>query len=123
MGRKRIIIVDDDVDLLVELDEILTLSGYDTIALKDSTAVLDTACMLNPDLIVVDLKMEGMDGFQVNDELKKYVETASIPVIAMTGYFNEEEYTPLMQKSGMKACLSKPFNPLDLISQIEMFTQ
>ena len=119
MSANMIMIVDDDEDFLKEIQETLSLSGYDTIAVDNSKAALDVAAKVKPDVILLDIKMKGMYGFQVAERLKKAPETACIPIIAMTGCFRGQEDTRFMGTWGMEMCLEKPFNPLDLISGIE----
>jgi CheY-like chemotaxis protein len=63
--------------------------------------------------------MDDMNGFEVAEELKRFTSTVRIPVIAMTGFFREDEHLPLMSICGIKKCIRKPFNPLDVISAIE----
>jgi DNA-binding response OmpR family regulator len=118
MDRKKVLIVDDNRGFLDELEETLALSGYDMIAVNDSTLILEKAISLKPNVILLDLKMPNKSGFQVARELKENPETSGIPVIAMSAFF-DEKYNALMDACGMKKCLKKPFNPLDVIVQIE----
>jgi CheY-like chemotaxis protein len=118
MPNRRVMIVDDDKVFLDELKEVLELSGYDMIAANDATLALDMVSEAAPDLILVDLKMPQKSGFQLAHEVSRLSGLRHIPVIAMTGYF-KEEYGLLMNISGIKKCLKKPFNPLDVISEIE----
>jgi len=119
MRLKRVMVVDDDADFLKELQETLALSGYEIIAIQNSKNVNNAAAIAKPDIILLDLKMDGMDGFELAHMLKRSPETNNIPLIAMTGYFTSQEHGDLINKCGMKTCLKKPFNPLDLISRIE----
>jgi len=119
LTRKKIMIVDDDKEFLEELEETLILSGYAAVAINDSTTALNAARRAKPDLIILDLKMDVMDGFQVAKSLKQSPETATIPIVAMTGYFTREEYSSLTTMYGMETCIMKPFNPLDMIAKIE----
>jgi len=120
MAVKKILVVDDDKEFSEELKELLFLSGYETMVINDSTQTFDAARTLKPDNILLDIKMNGMDGFQVLEKLKQSPETAKISIIAMTGYFTEEEHFRLMSMCGMDTCLRKPFNALDLIAKIEL---
>ncbi|MFA5008488.1 MAG: response regulator [Candidatus Omnitrophota bacterium] len=119
MIQKRIMVVDDDKDFLNELQETLAMSGYEIIAIHNSKNAANVAAVSKPDVIILDLKMDGMDGFELAQALKHSPQTNDIPLIAMTGYFTSQEHSELITKCGMKACLKKPFNPLDLISHIE----
>lgn len=118
--KRKIMIVDDDKEFLAELKETLHLCGYEPVPVNDSTAAVNTAVSQKPDIIMLDLKMNGLDGFQVTEKLKELPETDRIPIIAMTGYFTKSEHVTLIGMSGIETCLIKPFNPLDAISKIEM---
>jgi len=117
--KGRVLIVDDDKEFREELGETLELSGYEVIDVGDARAVQNTASRTSPDVIILDLKMDDMNGFEVVEELKKFTTTVGIPVIAMTGYFREDEHMPLISICGIKKCIKKPFNPLDIIAAIE----
>lgn len=117
--RKKIMVVDDNKEFLEELTELLTLSDYDTEVFTSGMSALKEADKVKPDLILLDLKMNGKSGFQVAEELKEIPGVASVPIIAMTGYYTEKEHAMLMKVCGIKACLTKPFNPLDVITKIE----
>ncbi len=119
MPKLRVMIVDDDEVFLDELYEVLSLSGYDTVSFKQGSAALKWAREARPDIILLDIKMDGMDGFQLTKNLKRYPETVEIPIIAMTGHFTGENHAPLMRECGMETCLKKPFNALNLLKQIE----
>lgn len=119
MSRGRVLIVDDDKEFREELRETLDLSGYEVIEVEDARAVQNTASRTSPDVIVLDLKMDDMNGFEVAEELKRFTTTVGIPVIAMTGFFREDEHAPLMNICGITTCIKKPFNPLDVIAAIE----
>lgn len=117
--KNRILVVDDDVDFAEELHELLSLSGYSPITVNDSAEAVSVARKTRPDLIIIDIKMQGLNGFQIADKLNQFSETWDIPVIAMTGYYINGEHMPLMTMLGMRTLLKKPFQPLTLIAGIE----
>jgi len=123
MAVKKVMIVDDDKDLIEELQEALSLKGYETIAISESTSALDTVFSLKPDVILLDLKMDGMSGFQIAQSLRRLPSTAPIPIIAMTGILNKENHRALMDVYGITVCLEKPFNPCKVIDAIEAVLQ
>jgi len=112
-------IVDDNREFAQELKETLVLSGYDVVVFNDGETALEQVEREDPDVILLDLKMEGKSGFQVADEMKFRKTTKDIPIIAITGFFTEEQHRELMSICGIKACILKPFNPLDVIARIE----
>ena len=119
MAEKRILIVDDDKEFLEELKETLVLTGYDVTGTSDGVSAVKAARTVKPDIIILDLRMHAMSGFEVADRLKAFPETSSIPVIAMTGYYTLKEHAWLMNFCGIKRCLNKPFSPLDIIAEVE----
>lgn len=120
MDKLRVMVVDDDKLFLSEVYEVLSLSGYETTAFDDGKAALKWARAKRPDVIILDIKMDGMNGFQLTKNLKRFTETVGIPVIAMTGHFTREEHSSMMQECGIETCLKKPFNALNMLRQIEM---
>lgn len=115
---KKVMIVDDNKEFLEELQETLALSGYEMVAVDDANRALEIARCERPDCIVLDLKMPGKSGFQLADELRHVSGFEVLPIIAMTGFF-KDDYVPLMDVCGITKYLRKPFNPLDIITQIE----
>ncbi|MFA5100624.1 MAG: response regulator [Candidatus Omnitrophota bacterium] len=119
MSAKRILVVDDDLEFLQELKETLHLSGYEVDAVNKSVNAVGFAIDRKPDLILLDLRMDGMTGFEVAKELRMLPQTSRIPIIAMSGYFSEAQDCTLFDFFQIRDCLQKPFNPLDVISHIE----
>ena len=118
MFNRKVMIVDDNKKFLEELEKTLVFSGYDTIAAHDPYSVLAVASIEKPHAILLDLKMPGKSGFQLAHELKSAPELQEIPIIAMAESF-KDGYKPLMDMCGIKKCLNKPFNPLDVITELE----
>lgn len=119
MASKKILIVDDDKEFMEELREVLVNTGYEVVAVADGIAASKAARVTRPDVILLDLRMKGMSGFEVADRLKGFSDTSGIPIIAMTGFYTLKEHAWLMNFSGIKRCLRKPFNPLDVIAEVE----
>lgn len=116
----KIMVVDDDVELLEELKEILTYSNYEVEVVPNSGLAFEVACEVKPDLIILDMKMKPKSGFQLADEFYNSSRTKSIPIIALTGFFTEKEHLLMMKMFGMKHAILKPVNPFDLIEKIEL---
>ncbi len=119
MRKIRILIVDDDKLFLQELKETLAMSGYEIFPVSDSRAAVKTADEVKPDAILLDMKMDGMSGFQVADDIRHFASTAKIPIVAMTGCFTEKQHLNFMKSLGIDDCILKPFNPADVIEKIE----
>jgi two-component system, sensor histidine kinase ChiS len=119
MLKKRVMIVDDDKEFLAELAQTLFVNGYDVIKVDDPGEVLEIAGNDKPDLILLDLKMDRLNGFQIADELSRFTRTTDIPVVAMTGFFTENEHMSLMSLCGINKCITKPFSAEEVITAIE----
>jgi DNA-binding response OmpR family regulator len=119
--RKKplILIIDDNIELLEELENLLKLGDYDVIAISDGTKAFDVALKNRPDLILLDLKMTPKSGFQIADEARNSLLLKDVPVIAMTGFYAENQHFWMMKLCGIKTAILKPFMPLNLISKIE----
>jgi DNA-binding response OmpR family regulator len=115
----KIMIVDDNYELLEELEEMLKLGGYDVEIVHNSSMACMEAHRIKPDLILLDLKMSPKSGFQVADELRHSTHMKEVPIIAMTGFFTEQEHILMMKLCGIKIFILKPFNPVNLIAKIE----
>lgn len=115
--RKKVMIVDDDREFLDQFEEMLNLSGYDTQTYSSGIEALENVLTISPDIIVLDLKMDGKDGFEVAKEIKRSPGTNAIPIIAITGY--PEERTRLGEAPAIRKFLIKPVNPLNIIAEIE----
>ena len=122
MAAKKVLVIDDDVESLREMKDILNSSGYNPITVGNSDIALIVAQKTKPDVILTGIKMKGLNGFQVADRLNRHAETSDIPVIAVSGHFVKAEHKRLMSMLGIKALIRKPFNPLDVISRIEIFS-
>ena len=123
MERKKVLIVDDNVEFLEELEDVLKSAGYEVFLCSHGDLAVEEAKRNLPQLILLDLKLDGKTGFEIADELSRAPETSGIPIVSMTGHYTEKEYRLLMNVSGMKECLLKPFKPLDVIARIEHWTE
>jgi len=112
-------IVDDNKEFLHELKETLFLCGYTPIAVSESIVAAKIARKARPDAVLLDLKMEKKNGFQVAEELKQGETTRNIPIIAMSGYFPVAGNSNLLDLSKMESTIKKPFSVADLISKLE----
>jgi len=81
--------------------------------------VLATIPKIMPNLILLDLKMNKLNGFQVASKLKNMPIVCDIPVIAMTGHYTQEEYSLMMKLFGVKKFIVKPIDPDKIIDEVE----
>lgn len=119
MNIDKILMVDDDAHVRRVAEISLRKLGKWKVTLACSgKEALELAKSQTPDLIIMDLSMPELDGFQTMDRLKESKETAMIPVIFMTGWVQEDELEKCKQK-GAVGVIAKPFDPLSLPEQIK----
>jgi CheY-like chemotaxis protein len=110
--------VDDDEPLRLSLREALRLGGYEVLEAQDGTQGLEQAEQASPDVILMDIKMPGIDGYETCRGLKENIATRSIPVIFLTAVaehaLNQRAYA-----AGGVACVIKPFRLESLTGVIE----
>lgn len=82
--KKKIMVVDDEEDILMLLDMRLSNVGYDVIKISEGKQVLQSVKDVRPDLILLDIMMPGVDGLTIKADLNKNAETAAIPVIFLS---------------------------------------
>ncbi len=113
-----IIVVDDDVTTLKMAGTILSKRNMRVTALKSGAALLDYLKDNRPDLILLDIKMPDMDGFQTMEHLRQDKDLKDIPVIFLTADENRESETRGLQLGAMDF-IKKPFVPEVLVLRVQ----
>jgi CheY-like chemotaxis protein len=116
----KILIIDDDSKDLQFLGKILQEQNYEIFLASDGEEGLKRAEKVNPDMILLDLVLPGLDGFEVLSRLKKSLTTQKIPVIIITGKTSTEDFEKCFSL-GAADLLHKPFSSSELLTRI--FTQ
>jgi DNA-binding response OmpR family regulator len=114
MSAGRVLVVDDEDDIRELCRVNLEFEGFDVIDARDGPSAIDKATRQRPDVIVLDLMMPEMDGWEVLRRLKEDDATADIPVVMLTARTGEEDQMRGWQE-GILEYVSKPFNPLSLV--------
>ncbi len=114
---ERILVVDDEVDGRDLLEAILTEAGYQVELAEGGPAALARATAASPDLILLDLMMPGMSGFEVCERLKREPATGAVPIIVVTalGQVADKEAALI---SGADDFVTKPIRPEDLRARV-----
>jgi len=117
MARK--ILTCDDEKHIVRLIQVnLERSGYEVIAAYNGAECLEAVKAETPDLIILDVMMPEMTGFEVLEKLKADPTTENIPVIMLTARAQDADVLRGWQ-SGVETYLTKPFNPMELIAFVK----
>ena len=118
----RILLVEDDAINRDVLSRYLTLVGYDIIIAVNGVQALDLAQTQRPDIILMDMRLPLMDGWQTTRMLKDSPSTAMIPVIALTAYALDDERQKCFD-AGCDAYESKPVDMPHLLASIQGLVQ
>jgi putative two-component system response regulator len=113
---RRILVVDDDPSVGAALEQILRMEGYRVSRAWNGKAALESVATTRPDLILLDVRMPGVSGFEVCRQIKSDPATSLLPIVIVTG---ETEFEARMQAwdAGADDFLSKPFHPLEVIAR------
>jgi phosphate regulon transcriptional regulator PhoB len=116
--KEKILIVEDEKDIVKMLEYNLNKEGFKTISCHDGEDALDSANSEHPDLVILDLMLPGMDGLEVCKELKANSKTASIPIIMLTAKSQESDKIVGLEL-GADDYMIKPFSPRELVARIK----
>lgn len=114
---KKILIIEDEHDLREELEDILHYEGYTVFGTESGKTGLELIKKVSPDLILCDIMMPGMSGFEVLQTLKK-ISLASVPFIFITALNGREDFRKGME-SGADDYLTKPFSRVELLNSVQ----
>jgi CheY-like chemotaxis protein len=115
--RRAVLLVDDDPLILEILRTILDLEEFEVTTATDGRKALDAVDATRPDVVVCDVMMPELDGFEVCRTLKSEPATSDLPVILLTARDRPED-RQAGEDAGCDAYLTKPFSPLQLIDVI-----
>lgn len=117
---KTILIVEDNEDNLVVYRTILEHVGYRVIEARDGEEGVDFAARDHPDLILMDISIPKIDGWEATRRIKAEDETRDIPIIALTAHALEEDREKA-RRAGCDGYLAKPVEPRRVVEEVERF--
>ena len=112
----RILVVDDVPENVRLLEAVLTPHGYDVLTAGDGIAALERVASHQPDLLLLDVMMPGLDGYGVCTQLREGAETAMLPVIMVTSSIGQEKTRAI--QAGADDFIPKPFNHDELLTRV-----
>ena len=119
-ARKRVLIVDDDADIIGLLRTVLLDEGYEVMEASYSLPAMFQVVRKRPDLILMDINMPGMNGFELMEQFKTYEETRNVPIVAITG-MDTNEAREIAKGVGCVGFIPKPFDLKRFPGQIAKF--
>jgi CheY-like chemotaxis protein len=115
--RPLVLVVDDFADNREMYSEFLTFSGYEVIEARNGKEAIDAAFQRSPDIIIMDLSLPVMDGWEATRRLKADQRTNRIPVVALTGHAMQGHSKGAME-AGCDSFVAKPCLPDQLVAEI-----
>jgi len=119
-GKSKVLVVDDEAAIREVLSEHLTTrtKSYEVVTAADGFEAGRLVATFRPDVVLLDLRMPGLDGFQVCRTIKADPDTSSTVVIAMTGFYSPETEARILECGAIR-CFAKPVEPSTLATFID----
>ena len=111
--KKTILVVDDDETNLTLARALLEADGFDVVTAIDAMSTFDVLKDVDPALILMDIQLPGMDGWELTRRLKRNIATSHIPVIAVTAYGQQGD-AARAREAGFIEFVAKPVSTRDL---------
>lgn len=113
--RRRILVVDDEADVREVVAQYLEVEGYAVVPAANGVEALRAAHATPPDLVILDLTLPGMDGFEVCRRLRL---ASAVPILMLTGRADDADKLEGF-RLGSDDYLTKPFNPRELVARVQ----
>ena len=117
---KRILIVEDQEDNRRILRDVLSTVGYDLIEAFNGEDGVRLAQSERPDLILMDIQLPKMDGYEATQQIKSIAELKTIPIIAVTSYALSGDEAKA-RAAGCDGYIAKPFSPRELLAKVRKY--
>lgn len=117
---KRILVVEDTEDNRRIIRDLLTSFGYELIEARDGVEGVAMAQSHRPDLILMDIQLPVMDGYEATRRIRAHPDLKHIPVIAVTSYALSGDEAKA-REAGCDAYIAKPFSPRQLLAKVREF--
>ena len=117
---KKVLIVEDHADMRELLTWQIELMGFTPIPAKHGREGIEKAITEKPDLVLMDIMMPGMDGWQAARELRTHPETKGIPILAATALFRDSDLKTCLE-AGCNGYIVKPFTFQELQGKLREF--
>ncbi len=114
---KKIMIVDDEPDILFTVGQMLEMSGYEVIKAVDGPDCLKKLGEMRPDLVLLDIMMPGMSGWDVAAKIKENPQWSNIPIVFVTA--KGDAMSVGMGSMAAEDYITKPFDIMDLKTRVE----
>jgi two-component system cell cycle response regulator DivK len=114
---KKILVVEDTEDNRQILRDLLGMAGYDMIEAHDGAEGVSQATAHKPDLILMDIQMPVMDGYEATRQIKANPELKAIPIVAVTSYALSGDEAKA-RAAGCDGYIAKPYSPRQMLAKV-----
>jgi len=118
MIERKVLVADDDPDIVELIEETLTDNNFIVLKADNGYSVLSKTKTEHPGVIILDIMMPRLDGYQTCQRLKESESTKNIPILIISGHIQKELLLKLMAL-GIKNYMAKPFNVDELLKRVE----
>ena len=120
MSKPKILVVDDEIDVVDFIERTLKSEGFDVVTAYDGIGALDLVGSERPDLVLLDIMMPMMSGYEVCEQIKSNPQTQNVPVICVTSAHAPDARSQCL-RAGASTLIVKPFLPAELVAQIRRY--
>jgi DNA-binding response OmpR family regulator len=120
VAKPKVLIVDDETDVVEFIARTLQTEGFDVVCAYDGIGALDLVDSERPDLVVLDIMMPMMSGYEVCEQMKSNPQTQDIPIICVSSAHTPDARA-LSLRVGAATLIVKPFRPAELIAQVRRY--
>ena len=118
--KKKILVVDDNEKNRYLISFILEKNGFEVVTANDGLESVETAREQRVDLVIMDIKMPKMDGYEATTRIKKLEGYQSVPIIALTSYAMAGDKKKALA-AGCDGYIAKPINPETFVDEIRIY--
>lgn len=118
MSKRKALIVEDNEQNLYLATFLLEHRGFEVVAARDGIEAIDRVKKSNPDVILLDIELPGMDGFEVLKMIRTMPKYSHIPVIAVTSYAMAGDRERMLE-AGCADHIEKPIDPENFVARVE----
>jgi two-component system alkaline phosphatase synthesis response regulator PhoP len=118
----KVLIAEDDANILISLDYLMRKKGYEVFVAQNGEEALQLAIKHQPDVILLDIMMPKMDGYQVCQAIKSTKETSHAKIVFLSAKSKEEDIQKGMA-AGANAYITKPFSTMEIVQKVKELIQ
>jgi CheY-like chemotaxis protein len=120
MSTKTVLVIEDNVQNMYMTTFLLEKSGFKVVQARDGQEGLARAAEVEPDLILLDIQLPLMDGYEVARRLKSNIQTGAIPLVAVTSYAMAGDREAVF-RAGCEGYIEKPIDPETFVRRVSSF--